>query len=57
MEIKCIEKTGTLVTGIYGIIASQSSNTVPTEGKFRAIDEAKSPGMVQERTNLVSYIE
>ena len=42
-KIECVEKTDDLITGIYGTIAPQSSDSQPTKGRIRAIDEAKGP--------------
>ncbi|HJW19717.1 MAG TPA: hypothetical protein VJ571_04090 [Candidatus Nitrosotalea sp.] len=41
--IDCVEKTGTLITGIYGTIDPQPSDGMPEKTKFRAIEEAKGP--------------
>lgn len=43
IQIECVQKTSGLVTGIYGTIAPQSSDGVPTKGLLQAKDEARGP--------------
>lgn len=53
-EIECIEKTGTLVTGIYGTIEPQSSCVVPQKVRFRATETDKSPAWYKKE--LIQFI-
>ena len=53
-EITCVQKTGTLITGIYGIIAPQSSDGLAEHGGFRANDEVRGPAWYKQE--LIQFL-
>lgn len=53
-KIECVEKTGTLVTTIYGTIAPQSSDELPRKGMFKAIEQASGPAWYKEE--LIQFL-
>lgn len=41
--IRCVERNGDRIVGIYGTLAPESSNGIPQEARIRAIDELRGP--------------